>query len=318
MPYVSVVIPAYNAADFVIDAYRSIVDQTIDDWEIIFVNDGSQDDTLSIIQSLASTDKRVKVVDLALNSGPACARNSALAIAEGDWIAMLDADDRFSPDRLEVATRAGELHAADIVLDNLFVVDAISGRTIFLAFEPNSDDLTIMNFPDFLRNIQSDTVFDFGYLKPIIRRRWLAANDIKYSDKLRRRQDLMLLLECYARHPSVILLSRAYYYYYLQFRTEANVEPLLAEIEQFLGRHQAQLTLLERRLVVSACESLREDMMVAALRAYLKHFDIISIICSLKHPIRLFRGLYFAKRRGLLYRRRIRSSERIKSHVATG
>src|SRR5260221_332199 len=99
MPYVSVVIPAYNAADCIVDAYHSIVDQTIDEWEVIFVNDGSQDDTLSILRSFAAADKRVKVVNLAVNSGAACARNAAFAIAEGDWIALLDADDRYSRDR---------------------------------------------------------------------------------------------------------------------------------------------------------------------------------------------------------------------------
>ena len=188
MPYVSVVIPAYNAADFIIDAYRSVVDQTIDQWEVIFVNDGSQDDTLAIIRSLATADKRIKIVDLAVNSGPACARNAALAIAQGAWIALLDSDDRYSPDRLEVLTSAGERTGADIVLDNQFIVDPISRRTAFLAFEPNRDDVNILKFAEFLRNNQSNSFFDFGYLKPIIRRQWLAANNIKYPKALRHRR----------------------------------------------------------------------------------------------------------------------------------
>ena len=149
MPYVSVIIPAYNAADFIADAYRSVVDQTIDDWEVIFVNDGSQDNTLAIVRSLAAADKRIKVIDLVSNSGPSSARNAAVAIAEGDWIAMLDADDRYSPDRLEVLTRAAERTGADIVLDNQFVVDPISRRVAFLAFEPSRDDVTILEFPVF-------------------------------------------------------------------------------------------------------------------------------------------------------------------------
>ena len=102
MPYVSVIIPAYNAAQFIADSYRSVVDQTIDDWEVIFVNDGSQDATLSTIRSLAANEPRVKVIDLPSNSGPARARNMAIAIAEGDWIAMLDADDWYSRRRLAV------------------------------------------------------------------------------------------------------------------------------------------------------------------------------------------------------------------------
>lgn len=135
MSYVSIIIPAYNAADFIANAYRSVVDQTIDDWEVIFVNDGSEDRTLSTVRSLAADEPRVKVIDLPSNSGPAHARNAAIAIANGDWIAMLDADDWYGRDRLAALTQAAERVGADVVLDNQFVVDPISRRVSFLAFE---------------------------------------------------------------------------------------------------------------------------------------------------------------------------------------
>lgn len=311
MPYVSVIVPAYNAADFIVDAYRSIVDQTITDWELIFVNDGSQDDTLSVVQSLATVDKRIKIVDFALNLGPAYARNAALAIAEGDWIAILDADDRYSRDRLEVLTRAAERSGADIVLDNQFVVDPISGRTMFLAFKAKNDDLTKLEFSDFLGNIRSNTFLDFGYLKPIIKRHWLTTNNIKYLEKLRLGEDLMLLFECYACRAKVILVSRPYYYYCLYYsyssrtlspatRTQVRYEPLLAATEAFLDKHHSKLSRLEGRLVASRCETLREFIMVSALKACLKNSDVVGAIGTLRHPIRLVRSVYFAKRRRFL------------------
>jgi succinoglycan biosynthesis protein ExoO len=312
MPKVSVVIPAFNAADFIIDAYRSVVDQTIDDWEVIFVNDGSQDETLAIVRSLAATDARIKVVDLGSNSGPACARNAAFAIAEGDWIAVLDADDWYSRDRLEVLTRAAERTGADIVLDNQFVVDPISRRVAFFAFEPNKDDVTILEFTDFLRNTQSDSFFDFGYLKPIIRRRWLSGSGIRYQTQLRLGEDLMLLFECYARRAKVVLVSKPYYHYNFQYshksrkvspttRTEASCEPLLAAAEQFLEKHRSEQSSLERRLVATTCEALREILIAAAFRDCLRSIDIIGLICCLRYPIRLFRGVYFEKRRSTLF-----------------
>lgn len=329
MPHVSVIIPAYNAADFLIDAYRSIVDQTINDWEVIVVNDGSQDETLSIVRSLAAADNRLKVVELALNSGPACARNAALAIAKGDWIAMLDADDRYSRDRLEVMIGAAERSGADIVLDNQFVVDPISRQTIFFAFEPNQDDLAVLEFSDFLRTTQSNTFFDLGYLKPIIRHEWLRANNIKYSEELRHGEDLSLLFECFACGAKVILLSKPYYYYCFQYsqlsrtmsprtRTEVCHGPLLVANEQFLAKYHPKLSDLERCLVVSSCEALREEMMVAAFTGYLKEFDIAGLVCSLRHPIRLFRGIYFAKRRGFLHRRRRRMFSQLESGLTAG
>jgi succinoglycan biosynthesis protein ExoO len=317
MPYVSVIVPAYDAADFIANAYRSVVDQTISDWEIIFVNDGSRDETLSIMQSFAAADKRIKIVDLALNAGPAYARNAGLAVAEGAWIALLDADDRYSPNRLEMMTRALERTGADIALDNQFIVDPISGRTTFLAFEPGQDDVRVLTFAEFLLNNQSNSLFDFGYLKPIIRRPWLTANGAQYPEALRHAEDLVFLLECYARDAKAILLSEPYYHYFFQYsqssgakspttRTEVRYEPLLATIEEFLDANRSQLSILERRLVASICEATREAMTVMKLKAYLKKWNILGLLGVLPHPIRLIRGVYFAKRRSFLWRRRIK------------
>jgi succinoglycan biosynthesis protein ExoO len=321
MPYASVIIPAYNAAGFITDAYRSVIRQTIEDWEIIFVDDGSQDDTLAIVRSLAAADKRIKIVEFTVNSGPAAARNAALAIAEGKWIAPLDADDQYSPDRLEVLIRAGERAGADIVLDNQFVVDPSSRHTAFLAFEPPKNDVTVLQFSDFLRNIQSNTFFDFGYLQPVISRRWLKGNNIKYSETLRLGEDLMFMFDCYASRANVILLSEPYYHYYFQYsqskrttsatsRTEVRYEPLLAAAELFLEKHYSTLSPMERCLIVAGCESLRETMIVVALRICLKEFYITGVIRTLWHPIRLLRGIYFAKRRSLLQRRRLKAFSR--------
>jgi succinoglycan biosynthesis protein ExoO len=315
MPGVSVIIPAYNAADFITDAYRSVAAQTLNDWEIIFVNDASQDDTLRTVRSFAAADKRVKVIDLPVNSGPAGARNAALAVAEGDWIALLDADDRYSPNRLEVLTSAGAKNGADIVLDNLFVIDPISRRTAFYAFDQNRSDIATLPFSEFLRNNQSDTFFQFGYLKPVIRRSWLASNNIKYPETLRHGEDLVFLLKCYARGANVILLSKPYYHYSFQYsqtsgtkspttRTEVHFEPLLAAIEGFL--EDTHLASPEKRLLSSTCEATREAMLFLEFRKCLRSHDINGVTHCLRHPIRLFKGVYFAKRRDFLWRRQIR------------
>jgi succinoglycan biosynthesis protein ExoO len=317
MPYVSVIIPAYNAAEFIADAYRSVVDQTIDEWEVFFVDDGSQDATLSTIRSLVANEPRAKVIGLPANSGPGRARNAAIAMADGDWIAILDADDWYSRDRLAVLTRAAERTGADVVLDNQFVVDPISKRVAFLAFEPPNCEVTTLKFTDYLLNIQSNTAFDFGYLKPIIRRRFLIANHIKYQDNLRLGEDRMLLFECYAREAKVILVSKPYYYYNLQYsqisrtaspttRTDASREPLLVATKQFLDKHRPQHSRLERRLVTSACEALYETIIATAFRDCLRRFELIGLARCLRHPIRLLRGIYFAKRRSILLMRRIK------------
>jgi succinoglycan biosynthesis protein ExoO len=319
MAYVSVIIPAYNAADFISDAFRSLIGQSMANWEAIFVDDDSQDGTLDSIKLFAAADKRVKIISLSSNSGPAHARNAALEMAGGEWIAVLDADDSYSPKRLERLTGIGETTQADIVLDNQCVIDPISRRLAFLAFKPFEAEFASLNFLEFLRNVQSSSLFDFGYLKPIIRRRWLTTHDIRYQEQLRLGEDLMLLLECYAAGAKVILASKAYYYYTLQYshlhrtqspttRSEAGCEALLAAAERFFEIHRAKQTDLERRLLTSACEYLRETLIMDTFRKYVKDFDVLGLCRCLLHPIRIVRGIYFATRRKVLLTRQARAT----------
>lgn len=101
MTSVSVIIPTYNCARFIGEAVDSIVSQTRAADEIIVVDDGSGDDTESVV--FAFNDPRIKYV-WQQNSGASCARNHGLSIASGDYIAFLDADDRWRPGMLEKQT----------------------------------------------------------------------------------------------------------------------------------------------------------------------------------------------------------------------
>ena len=107
MPRVSVIIPAYNAANFIRETVDSALAQTHRDLEVIVVNDGSTDDTLSRLQQYGS---RIQVLDLT-NGGVARARNAGVKLATGSWIAFLDADDLWRPEKIE-----RQLHHSDAPL----------------------------------------------------------------------------------------------------------------------------------------------------------------------------------------------------------
>ena len=95
---VSVIIPAYNAEDFIFECIQSILNQTYRNIEIIVINDGSTDCTLEVINSF--TDPRLIIVSQ-INKGCSAAKNQGLRIAKGDFIQYLDADDYLSPDKIE-------------------------------------------------------------------------------------------------------------------------------------------------------------------------------------------------------------------------
>ena len=101
MPAVSVVMPVYNGETYVAEAIESILEQTFADFELIIVDDGSQDRSADIIQRYAAGDDRIRCVMLEENTGEACARNRGLELARGEFVAGMDSDDVSRPERLE-------------------------------------------------------------------------------------------------------------------------------------------------------------------------------------------------------------------------
>lgn len=99
-PTVSIIMPAYNAAITIKQAISSVIEQEFEDWELIIVDDYSSDETFSIAESFEQTDHRVRVVGLSNNGGPAKARNEALKLATGRYVAFLDSDDLWLPEKL--------------------------------------------------------------------------------------------------------------------------------------------------------------------------------------------------------------------------
>src|SRR5437879_5592132 len=104
MPQVSVVIPVFNGAATVQEAIDSALDQRFHDFEVIVVNDGCTDDTANVLDQFAG---RIRLINQ-LNRGPACARNAAAKIAHGEYLAFLDADDKWKPDMLAQTVAALE------------------------------------------------------------------------------------------------------------------------------------------------------------------------------------------------------------------
>lgn len=98
---VSIITPAYNAAKFVEDTIRSVKEQTYTNWEMIIVDDCSKDGTYSIVESIAKTESRIRLIKHKINSGAAEARDTALKAANGRYIAFLDSDDLWLPKKLE-------------------------------------------------------------------------------------------------------------------------------------------------------------------------------------------------------------------------
>ena len=98
---VSIITPSYGSERFISDTVNSVLVQTYQDWEMIIVDDVSPDNSNEIIEEYIKKDNRIKLIKLEKNSGPAIARNRAIKEAKGRYIAFLDADDLWIPEKLE-------------------------------------------------------------------------------------------------------------------------------------------------------------------------------------------------------------------------
>lgn len=116
-PLVSILIPAYNAQNWLADSIRSVLAQTWTNCEIIIVDDGSRDNTLAVAKAFESARVRVAFQE---NRGAAAARNHALSLAQGDYIQWLDADDLLAPDKISEQLKYAEAADPNILLSSAF------------------------------------------------------------------------------------------------------------------------------------------------------------------------------------------------------
>ncbi len=100
-PLVSIVTPSYNASSFIKETIQSVQSQTYKKWEMIIIDDVSKDNTCELIKEEIKKDDRIRLIELEENGGAAIARNTGINCAEGKYIAFLDSDDLWLPEKLE-------------------------------------------------------------------------------------------------------------------------------------------------------------------------------------------------------------------------
>ena len=121
-PLITVVMPNYNGHRFVEQAIDSVLLQTYQNFELLVVDDCSQDDSLQLIKKKAQSDKRIRVIVLETNAGVANARNVGIRKANGKYVALLDNDDLWTEDKLERQLAIAD-KGADIVYSSYDFID---------------------------------------------------------------------------------------------------------------------------------------------------------------------------------------------------
>lgn len=214
MPRCTIIIPVFNSAETLDACIDSARGQSETDLEIIIVDDGSTDCSSAIAARHRAADDRILLLANDRNCGKSTAMNRAHRVARGDWIAVLDADDAYFPQRIATLVASGERRGVDLVADNQQARDSLSGRDEGLVFDIGCDclELGVHQYVDSIAR-----KIDFGTLKPIIRRLFLESAGVTYNEQARFAQDFYFLLELLLTGAKITVLREAYYSYTLPF-----------------------------------------------------------------------------------------------------
>ncbi len=159
-PLISIIVPVYNTANYLEECVTSLLQQSYSNCEFIFINDGSTDGSLAILEKHKATDTRIIVINQE-NQGVSVARNQGLAIAKGAYIGFVDSDDWIEKEMYATLLEAIETHSCDLVLSNM------------KSFLNGKEYSTTYNFP---KNTSLNTDYIQGSILP-----YLIENDDLYS-----------------------------------------------------------------------------------------------------------------------------------------
>jgi succinoglycan biosynthesis protein ExoO len=210
---VSVVIAAFNCAGSIPRAIMSVLSQDQPGIEVIVVDDSSTDNTVDVVHRMMADDERIRIARLSKNSGPSVARNTAIEIARGTWVAVLDADDAYAPGRLSRLVEAADRHSVDFAADNFVYFDAHSGNSgkPALSTIPKEELIDLHAFLSQARPYATEA--DYGLLKPLYRRSFLAKHGIRYPIERRHGEDFLIYFNVLLHTPHLLLLREPGYIY---------------------------------------------------------------------------------------------------------
>lgn len=246
---ISIIVPAYNAERYLDDCIRSVIAQTYDSWELIIVNDGSQDATAKIADKWSEVDGRIRAIHQE-NGGVSKARNTGISAAMGTFIMFLDSDDLIHPKCLELLSAS--IVDADVcifpycksVSDGFWKTSHLSSHSEKTELKQAYIELkkTGLLNPPFCRLYRLDV---------------LSSYSIRFHENMRLAEDLFFNLDYLDHCTSVVIGTTPLYYYRVEFSTlSRSINKTYGQIQsdcydrhkEFLGKHDIEIDMTQHRV----------------------------------------------------------------------
>ncbi len=212
---ISIIVPVFNAEKYIDRCMDAIYAQTLTDYEIILVNDGSTDRSAEICKGYAEKDKRITLINKE-NGGAGSARNMGIEVSRGEYLAFPDIDDWFEKDMYETLYDIAKQKDYDIVFSGVNYYGQTDGEPKYLRSEycKNIEFLTMRECRENVMELfPTSCIFDVPWNK-LYRRETAIKNNIRFSDT-RRCQDAMFNIDFYNAACSVATSDKAFYNYIL-------------------------------------------------------------------------------------------------------
>lgn len=209
MDKISIIIPVYNVELYLRTCLDSVINQTFKNIEIILINDGSTDDSLSICKQYEEKDKRIKLINKK-NGGVSSARNEGLKICTGKYVTFIDSDDYVANDYIETLYNKIKKYNVDIVLSNAI--------NICEGVEQNSNYITnkniLFNKIDIIKEILNEKYVNsvcWGNLYSIN-----VVKNVRFDPEMRISEDMKFLIDVIKKVDTALIIPEKKYYYVIR------------------------------------------------------------------------------------------------------
>lgn len=193
MPLFSIIIPVFNTQETLPTCLDSVLGQTVTDIEVLCVDDGSTDDSLSVLRCYAQADARVRILRHERNRGVSCARNTGIEAAAGEYMAFVDSDDALAPDFCERLLAAARREGADIAKGNYAYIGHAG-----------------VNYSINAKIRQDKNNFYIQFCSAIYRSAFLREHGLRFSERLHASEDLVFAFSAALRAERIALDDTAH------------------------------------------------------------------------------------------------------------
>lgn len=205
---ISVIIAAYNVEKYIDECFDSLINQTLEDFEIIVVNDGSTDSTRYILEKYSSIMKNMILINQENSGSPGGPRNRGIELASGKYIFILDPDDVLPYRALEVLYNAAEKSRADLTCGNYLRFNSKRAWTPRHISEKFFQEERKINFAENIELLNHGVTWNKLYLTSFIRK-----HNIKYNEKMKNGEDKPFMLDAYFYANYIYLIPDIVYKY---------------------------------------------------------------------------------------------------------